>query len=248
MICRSCKFSLQGSEKFCPNCGAPLSETANDASNTSDTLPEPPGIFFTPVKSEEIRGSYTDAEKDISSSDKHGRRKQRQKSVSKAPVALMLLLLLVILTTALVVAAEHFDVAPAIMQYLKSDTTTTYPEPIHTDYKESNGTVSPDVSYSPTVAYVSQNNSLSLRHGPDNSYGLIMTLRSGCNLQILGGTSLNQRWIYVYVPYYDCYGWLNASFITLGEALEEVTEDTTQDTTSEEATDTTAAAPEQTTH
>ncbi len=226
MICRNCKFSLQGSEKFCPNCGAPLSEMTKDVTNDTASLPEPPRIFFTPVKNEEAKGNYTEQD-DISSDGKPTpKKRQKQKSSSKAPVALMLLLLLVILTTALVVAAERFDVAPAIMQYLKADTSTTYAEPLHTDYQKNSGTISPDINYSPTVAYVSKNNSLSLRHGPDNSYGLIMTLRSGCHLQILGGTSLNERWIYVYVPFYDCYGWLNASFITLGEALEEATEGT----------------------
>ena len=238
MICRNCKFSLQGSEKFCPNCGAPLSKKANDVTSNS-SMPEPPRIFFTPVKSEE---AYTDSNgelTDISSSSnpRPKKKKKRARSVSKAPVALMLLLLLIILTTALVVTAERLDVAPVILQHLKTDTTTTSAEPLHTDYSESSGTISPDINYFPTLAYVSKNNSLSLRHGPDNSYGLIMTLKSGCNLQILGGTSLNQRWIYVYVPVYDCYGWLNASFITLGEALEEATEEKEEVTVTEAATE-----------
>lgn len=239
MICRNCKFSLQGSEKFCPNCGAPLSEKTNDVSNNS-SIPDPPRIFFTPVKNEEAYINSSEELTDISSvSNPQPKKKKRARSVSKAPVALMLLLLLVILTTALVVTAEKLDVAPVILQHLKTDTVSTSSEPLHTDYSESSGTISPDISYSPTLAYVSKNNSLSLRHGPDNSYGLIMTLKSGCNLQILGGTSLNQRWIYVYVPVYDCYGWLNASFITLGEVLEEATEGAgeitaTENTTSEQ--------------
>lgn len=240
MICRNCKFSLQGSEKFCPNCGAPLSEMTNEVTNTSDTLPEPPRIFFSPVKNGEIKD--TCSEENIYSSDKAEKKKPKNKSSSKAPVVLMLLLLFVILSAALVVAAEHFDVAPAIMQFLKTEATTTYPEPLHTDYQESNGTIAPDINYSPTVAYVSKNNSLPLRHGPDSSYGLIMTLHSGCNLQILGGTSLNQRWIYVYVPYYDCYGWLNASFITLGDVLEEATEEPTEEITEPVSTEATTEA------
>ncbi len=250
MICRNCKFSLQGSEKFCPNCGAPLSENPDEIKNEEITLPEAPKIFFTPVRQQEenqekpkifqSEDAPSDAPREASEE------KISRKSSSKAPVVLMLVLILVVLTLGLFVAVEHFDIAPAIMQYLdgaaadndKTESTLPSDEVPAVDFQNHYGIVDPNINYAPTSAYVTNNNSLPLRKGPDNSYGLIMSLESGCQLQILGGTSLNDLWVYVYVPFYDCYGWLSASFITLYSNLE------TTSPSESEASDTTEAMQE----
>ena len=241
MICRNCKFSLIGSEKFCPNCGAPLSEISEEKSETEVlTPPEAPKIFFTPVKqegesyerSEIFRTQDTTAEKEPPK-----KKSSSQKSSSKAPVMLMLVLILAVLVMGLFIAAEHFDVAPAILQYLeKEPEETTASAPLTTaddtapsDFVKDSGVLEPDLSYAPTQAYVANSKTLSLRKGPADSYGLIKNLESGCQLQILGGTDLDDRWIYVYVPFYDCYGWLNAAFITLYSNIE-TTADTTDST------------------
>ncbi len=253
MICRSCKFSLQGSEKFCPNCGAPLSEMPKDVTREKITPPEPPRIFFTPVKNEqEPDGDFGVFDEEAPSSDeapvKKRKGQKKKKSGSKAPVALMLLLLLVILTATLFVAAEHFDVAPAIMQYLELEekTTSEAGDKIY-DYDKNDGIMSPDISYAPTGAYIAKNDSLTLRKGPDDSYGMLMTLKTGCQIQILGGTSLDSMWIYVYVPFYDCYGWLNSSFVTLFSDAENPSEAKTTEEEKTTEAPTEAAAAEETT-
>lgn len=257
MICRNCKFSLQGSEKFCPNCGAPLTEKETEVKSEEVSLPQTPPIFFSPVKEELHSASESPPdekeEKESISEKKEGsRNRKKDKSSSKAPAALMLLILLLVLITGLFVAVEHFDLAPAIMQYLNEDNTspsdvTSRPDSAAVNFDNGQSVLSPDINYSPTQAYIARDNSLPLRKGPDDSYGLIMNLETGLQLQILGGTNLTDLWVYVYVPYHDCYGWICASYITLygnadytslskAEESTVPTEESTQDTATEPST------------
>ena len=224
MICRNCKFSLHGSEKFCPNCGAPLSEDSDEKSIRQLQPPPPPDIFFTPVKQETVQEVSSHREAMPSNHREAPLQERKTKQRSRAPLVLSLVILLAILITGIFAAAEHFNVAPVIMQYLSGSTVQKSPE--QKDFSSENtsltdtGIIMPEISYAPTQAFVANKPSLSLRKGPSDSYGLIRNLTSGCQLQILGGTVNDEIWVYAYIPYYDCYGWLNSSFITLYNNLE----------------------------
>lgn len=224
MICRNCKFNLQGSEKYCPNCGAPLLAEKKEITSQAEP-PKAPEIFFTPVKEEEkdtpeiFRTHRENSEEQTQTGTE---KKQRgSKSSSKAPVMLMLLLITAVLTVGLFVAAEKFNITPVILDYLggaKTETDATElvysPAEILTPSPE-DGTVKPDINYTSTEARVARINLLALRKGPSDAYGLIRSLESDTQLQIMGGTAVTDSWIYVYVPSEDCYGWVNAAFVTL---------------------------------
>ena len=226
MICRNCKFNLQGSEKFCPNCGAPICKETESSATPQATAPEAPEIFFTPVKQEEkdVHEIFRTQSNTEDRQPPLPKEKPASKSSSKAPVFLMLILILAVLTVAIFVAAEKFNIAPALMSYLSSGgraaTKTDVSEQVYSPNESlapspESGTVIPDINYSSTEAYVSKINILSLRKGPSDAYGLIRSLDAGCQLQITGGTAITDTWIYVYVPSEDCFGWVNASFISL---------------------------------
>lgn len=225
MICRNCKFSLQGNENFCPNCGAPLSEEESEKSAQQITPPPAPEIFFTPVR-QNIRQENPVFRNDAHTgyADPPLSEKKRRRS-PRAPFILLLVMLIAVLVMGIFAAAEHFDVAPVIMQYLSgtpshNSTQATEPDTEKAQLTDT-GIIVPEISYTPTQAFVSNKASLSLRKGPSDSYGLVRSLTSGCQLQILGGTVNDEIWVYVYIPYHDCYGWLNSSFITLYNTLED---------------------------
>lgn len=226
MICRNCKFSLSGSEKYCPNCGAPLHEEEVSSDLGQVSPPKAPDIFFTPVSKEEkdepeiFRSKQVETEENPAEAPK----KAKQKSSSKAPVFLMLILITAVLVVGISVAAEKFNIAPTLMSYLngvgKKATATDASELVYAPEESlipspESGTVQPDINYAPTEAYVARINVLSLRKGPSDAYGLIRSLDAGTPLQIIGGTAITDSWIYVYVPSEDCFGWLNAAFISL---------------------------------
>lgn len=223
MICRNCKFSLQGSEKYCPNCGAPLHTEKEEVFSQAEP-PKAPEIFFTPVKEEEKDTPEifrTHRESTEEQPSKSTEKNKRAKSSSKAPVVLMLLLIIAVLTVGLFVAAEKFNITPVILNYLggtktQTDATKSVYSPSGTlRPSPEDGTVVPDINYTSTEAYVARINLLSLRKGPSDAYGLIRSLESGTQLQITGGTAVTDSWIYVYVPSEDCYGWVNAAFVSL---------------------------------
>ena len=223
MICRNCKFSLQGNERYCPNCGAPL-HTEKEEVSAQTQPPQAPEIFFTPVKEEkdtpEIFRTHPDSSEEQAQPSAE-KKKGGTKSSSKAPTALMLLLIIAVLTVGLFVAAEKFNITPVILNYLggtktQTDATKSVYSPSGTlRPSPEDGTVAPDINYTSTEAYVARINLLSLRKGPSDAYGLILSLESGTQLQITGGTAVTDSWIYVYVPSEDCYGWVNAAFVSL---------------------------------
>lgn len=221
MICRNCKFSLQGSERFCPNCGAPLSEDNDEKLSRQIAPPPAPEIFFTPVRQNAAESGIF---REMPAATCPAPQKAEKKRRAKAPIVLALVILLAVLITGAFAAAEHFNVAPVIMQYLNGTPANNNPGASEDTEEKTTltdtGIIMPEISYTPTQAFVANRPSLSLRKGPSDSYGLIRGLNSGCQVQILGGSVTDEIWVYVYVPFYDCYGWLNSSFVTLYNSLE----------------------------
>ena len=50
MICRKCNSILQGSEKFCPECGAPNSESKKSETVQESNIHSPPSVQLQPEK------------------------------------------------------------------------------------------------------------------------------------------------------------------------------------------------------
>lgn len=213
MICRNCKFILQGSEKFCPDCGQECKE--NITVEKEEKIP-PPTIFY---------ASEGDSEENtIFCESKDKRVSKRSGSKTSGPAFLIFLLIVCVLTVGGFTAVEYFDLAPVIKDYISPDAASvdevSAEAPAATqegEYSDSYGIVSPDISFTPTICYVSSDKAIALRKGPDNSYAMLMLVDSGTQLQIIGASHTDDEWVYVHVPSEECYGWLSGSYLT--EAL-----------------------------
>lgn len=238
MICRKCNFILQGSEKFCPNCGAATPENQQTEKTQEDTPVAPPAILFSSAKTAEANPSQSAIFRDTPPEEEPPESYMRKKS--RAPLFLAGLFFIIVIFAGGFLFMEYFDLAPVIAGYLETGTTksqeettsTPTTEPAISDYSDKMGVVSPDINFTPTICYVATSGSLPLRKGPDDSYAMISSLTVGCGLQVIGGTITNNNWVYVYVPTLDCYGWLNSSFLSEANLSEEST------TESEETTET----------
>lgn len=234
MICRKCSFILQGSEKFCPNCGEPCSQKPQNEKTEEPTTPTPPSILFSSQRESEAPETQPKIFRD--EPDEEAETVKSKKS--KAPMLLIALLVIVVLSVGGVTAMEYFGLAPVIMQYLETGNTVgedadstsekgnDNAETTEGEYSSDLGVISPDISFKPTVCYVSTDKSLPLRKGPDNSYAPLNTLQSGCPLQVIGASLTVDTWVYVYVPVLDCYGWLSSSFLSDETALKSEDETT----------------------
>ncbi|MBQ8503244.1 MAG: SH3 domain-containing protein [Clostridia bacterium] len=239
MICRKCSFILQGSEKFCPNCGADCSQKQQTEKTEEIQTPTPPSILFSAPKEREEPAEY---QQRIFREEPEDTEETVRHKKSKAPAILIALLIVIILSVGGVTAMEYLGLAPVIMQYLEtggtveeSDSTTQSTEPNTTEaeYPENYGIVSPDVNFRPTICYVATDSSLALRKGPDSSYAPIDFIESGSQLQVIGASNIYDTWVYVYVPYTDCYGWISSSFLSETSVIENTDEATEEETTQE---------------
>ncbi len=234
MICRKCSFILQGSEKFCPNCGTPCNEKPQTEKEETVETPTPPSILFSAPKQDvdvpqEFKPRFFNEE-----TMQEELKPERKKN--KAPAVLIALLVLLVVALGGFTAMEYFDLAPAIMQYLETGMVTSEEESTQEAYENIEaaqaelpagyGTVTPDINFKSTICYVASGKSVALRKGPDNSYALLQYLPSETKLQVLGASSTNDTWVYAYVPSTDTYGWVSASY--LGETdLQTTQEETT---------------------
>lgn len=219
MLCRNCNHPLEGSEDFCPHCGVPckFQEVQTKDAKEKDKpakndLPksrenEKPEIF----RSEPV---YVYADDICPPSGK----KQR-----KNGAAVIVLSVLLILVIALFAAAQYFNLTPVLSGRIANREETTT-ESVSTtrqgEFSENTGTVAPDISYKPTVCYLSATRGLTLRKGPDEDYAQVRLLPYACRLQLIGGCCAEEDWVYVYVPEYDVYGWLEAGFIMPEQEVE----------------------------
>lgn len=210
MICRNCKFILQGSEKFCPDCGQ---ECKENITVEKEEKISPPTILYTSEEESTENPIFRDAEDKQNSKPK--------KSKTSAPAFLIFLLIVCVLTVGGFTAIEYFDLAPVIKDYILPDETAEYENSTEApsvtkegEYSDSHGIISPDISFSPTICYVSSDKALALRKGPDNSYAMLMLVDSGTQLQIIGTSHTADEWVYVHIPAEECYGWLSSSYLT----------------------------------
>lgn len=231
MICRSCNYILTGSELFCPHCATPVSKKADEA----DTASLPPPIFTSdkPRDTDEIKQP---SNRIFMSTDQTDTEEEIPKS-KKSFVLVSLTLLLVFLCGCAFFLAKKLDIAP-VLSSLAPETTQTAPSAEDTalvttkfsELDENYGLLPADISYKPTNCFVSSASSLPLKKGPDDTYAQITTIKVGQQLQIIGGSLLTDKWLYIYHPEEDLYGWAKAAFLSSADSLEEADEETTEQT------------------
>ncbi len=240
MICRNCSFILQGSEKFCPNCGTDCSSKQKTEKTEEVQPPSPPSIFFSSPAQQNLR---SDTESRIFAEEEEEREEVSKPKKSRAKAVLAALLTAVILIVGGFTAIEYFNLAPAIVNYLEAGATTKESQPdkaINSDkaeeeYPSDKGIISPDINYRPTVCYVVSDSSLPLRKGPDEAYAPVVYLPSGSQVQALGASATYESWVYAFFPAEEKYGWISASFLSDAELPEAETTADTQIIPSEEA-------------
>jgi len=232
MICRNCSFILQGSEKFCPNCGADCSLKQKTEKAEELQPPAPPSIFFT---SPNQQSQQSDTGHKIFSEEDDDREEILRPKKSRAKPVLITLLLAVILLVGGFTAMEYFNLAPAIVNYLETGLTepksesdkTINSDKVEAEYPADKGILSPDISYKPAVCYVVSDSSLPLRKGPDEAYAPVVYLPSGSQVQVIGSSAVYENWVYAFFPPEEKYGWISASFLSDTELPEAEAEEST---------------------
>ncbi len=204
MICQKCNHILKGSESYCPDCGSPCikeKEVYKEA--------QTPSVIFSSDR-EVSSNIFTDE-----MPPKH-RREQPQEKKSRTGLYLVIVLCAVLVGVFAVAGTELPVISTAIASIFSSATPeeTTSPTTTATDYKPDAGIVAPQVNYRTTVAYITGDKGQALRKGPDSSYGQIDVLPVGTDVHIVGGASVDGKWVYVYVPDKDAYGWTDDSFLS----------------------------------
>lgn len=238
MLCPNCNNSLAGNESFCPHCGQAVKkqEEKNDKSDLNFKISE--------IDEEENSCSIFDTE--IISSDSENESNKKSNPKRGLAVTLVSLFTLILVIIAAFTAIEYFDLVPAITSLNLKQTTDTLVSATRSELDGSEGLLPPEINYKPLVCTVSSPKALPLRKGPNDSYALISSVKSGTRLQITGGCIENDMWVYVYVPSDDIYGWLNASYLTKESLIEttdvfsdnqNVTEETTDESTDEKRKD-----------
>lgn len=244
MICRNCSFILQGSEKFCPNCGFDCAQKPQTEKSEEILPPEPPSILFSANK--EQPAPQAEDHRIFREAPEETIEEKVTPKKSRAPAVLVFLLIAVILSVGGITVIEYFELGPIIANYLQTGgtakdtqvTTETAEKTTEGEYSQNYGVVSPDINFRPTICYVASDKSVCIRKGPDDSYAPIDLLESGIQLQVIGASNINDTWVYVYVPFVDCYGWLSASFLSDASVLTE--EETTDEETTENETENSA--------
>ncbi|MEE1320420.1 MAG: SH3 domain-containing protein [Acutalibacteraceae bacterium] len=237
MICRNCSFILQGSEKFCPNCGADCSLKQKTEKTEELQPPVPPSIFFTsPNQSQQNNSDHR-----IFSEDDEEREEIKKAKKSRAKPVLIALLSAVILLVGGFTAMEYFNLAPVIVNYLETGLTqpqsesdkTISSDKVDSEFPSDKGIIPPDISYKPAICYVMSYSSLPLRKGPDEGYAPVVYISSGSQVQVIGSSSAYDSWVYAFFPTEEKYGWISASFLCDTELPEAEIEENTDVSESE---------------
>ncbi len=235
MICQKCSFILSGSEDFCPHCGTPCKSknnvTQSEVVVTEQQSEEAPQIPIPKVRSNSHSAIF-DTDEIYSHSEKEkGKPQKKSKNSSKTGISMFLMLFFVMLCIGAVVAMDYLGIVPAISfdrkettdisSTTESTTDEGQAEPFENEDKDSEkvfsdttGLVYPDINYKPSAAFVSAQNGASLKKGPYENFAQICVLPYDSEVQVIGASSSNDIWVYVYSVNEDCYGWISASFLS----------------------------------
>ena len=210
MLCSNCNYILSGEEAFCPHCGQAIKmqeikkdeEAENDIVINVTDLPSPKGKS-TIFDQEPTEGSAYEAE-------------EPQGKKSRGGLVVISLFVLILVATAVFTCLEYFDLAPVIASYISEKTSSPEDNALITTASELSGTegmLPPEISYKPVIHTVTCVKPLPLRKGPDEGYAPVGYVQHGTRLQVTGGCLANDRWVYVYIPAKDAFGWLDASYL-----------------------------------
>lgn len=229
MTCKKCSYILYGSENYCPHCGEICKPEENPQPPIQEAEPKP--IFISRESAFEdlaSRNRIFDPEPPSEEVSVESRKKARtkEKSSSRGIIAFLSILCVLLLCGAVYTAINHFDIAPAVADFLSQrETSPETTAPTESEFASSLGIILPQINYAPVNCIVSSSKSISLRKGPSESYGQISLIPSGREVQVIGGSAENESWVYVYIHSEDLYGWVNASFISGSMVSEEVKEE-----------------------
>ncbi len=212
MNCKRCGYILYSAENYCPHCGEKNMPAENE--NPEKTA-EPTPVFT----SRELGTKSTIFQPEPEHREPEAQLPPKTKS-GKGAIALLSLVCVILLCVAAFMAMDYFDIAPAISDFLSPKEETTSAELFlsEKEFESVFGTVEPQINYTPAVCIVSSAKNISLRKGPADSFAQLCSLKSGCEVQVIGGSAQTDSWAYVYVPEEDIYGWLCTSFVTDSKA------------------------------
>ena len=152
--------------------------------------------------------------------------KTKKDSKTKLATILVSIFLLTLLVVGGFSLSQYFSLTPAfssLFSTLPTETTITptLETTTETEFDNTIGLVSPDISFRSTLCIITSDEGLPLRKGPDNAFAQIDFLSKGTSLQAMGKSLHNNLWVYVYVPSSDIYGWVSGSYISQNSALTE---------------------------
>ena len=228
MLCKNCNYILSGKENFCPNCASPVKAVK---------IPDPEEVKeeTVPVHDEKIISKeyiFPKVKEDMPEKQPHMQifsdalEKEETESKHKKSYGgkiMLLLFLICLLTAASFAVIDYFDLTSSVFSFAGSEIKQEEKETSESLFNHNSSIVKPDISYTPSAAYVMSGKGLTLRKGPDNAYAPIANLSDLTEVQVYGASALQGSWVYVYCSQTECYGWLDSSFLTSGVSVKETT-------------------------
>ena len=111
---------------------------------------------------------------------------------------------------------DYFDLTSSVFSFVSNASQVTEKETPESLFNHKNSVVKPDISYTPSSAYVMSGKGLTLRKGPDKSYAPLCNLSDLTEVRVYGAAAAENNWVYVYCSSNESYGWLDAAFISGG--------------------------------
>lgn len=227
MLCKNCNYILTGKENYCPNCAAPLKKEPPD---TVKDEPEKPAediqddVFigkkyvFPEARSEEFKQQKP---MHIFADLPEGEEERPQQKKSYGARIVLLLFLTCAFAVGAFAVIDYFDITSSVFSFISSSAQPKEKETSESLFNHNSSVVKPDISYTPSAAYVMSGKGLTLRKGPDKSYAPLANLSDLTEVQVYGASASQEEWVYVYCSETGSYGWLDGSFLARDAAQQE---------------------------
>ncbi len=226
MLCKNCNYILTGKENYCPNCAAPLSERPLQMPEAQQDVREKDEHKEQILKKEfifpEKEDRYPELRRQsrIFCEDSEEREeKNAEKKKSYAGRIMLLIFMTCAITAGCFAVVDYFNLTSAVSGFLNAQTTTEAASSTSSDvgYSHESSIIKPDITYTPERAYIMSGEGLTLRKGPGKSFAPVTNLSDLTAVAVYGGSLSSEGWVYVYCDEKECYGWLDGSFLAMGE-------------------------------
>ncbi len=211
MTCKRCSYILYGSENYCPHCGE---RRLPEPSEAKEEQKEPP-IFKTQETYSDLNTKSRIFEPEPPAEEEPERAKTKpekeKKPRGKIAATFFVFSLTFLLAFGIGFAADYFDIIPAVSSLLSPETTAGGEE---REFSAFLGTIEPELNFTPSARTVSSPKGLALRKGPSDAFAQIEQLKSGSEVEVIGGSIITEDWVYVYTSSEDLYGWVKAAYIS----------------------------------